>query len=135
MTTPAPVKKFISKRDAITFEIDDDTFKATRTIPADTVVAFTSQAEALEKASGDFAQQYEIIKEILGIALLPESQDLFKKRLKDNDNPIDFDMLIEVVTWLIGEVMGGFPTPPLLSSTDTPELSGTPLTDGAPVSV
>lgn len=130
----AEPKRFQSKREPLRFFIDDDEFLAPPSLPAGMLVEFTQLKSRLRNSNVESAEQQW--QEIIGIfekILLPESFELFKRRIRDPHNPIDMSMVVDVMYWLFGEAYSNFPTPPPShsSSTSQSENDGGNSTDGA----
>src|SRR3546814_698850 len=94
-----PVKDFTRKRERIVFRIDDDLFEAATAIPGDMITEFATRYADI----GDVpvAQQLAVMRDVLGLVLLPESHARFIKRLSDVANPIELEQTVDVVTWLL----------------------------------
>jgi len=128
---PDEIKRFASRRPPVTFEVDDEKFTAVGAVPAEMMKDLMAQAENL-RAGGAFAEQYASIKAIVESVLLPDSLEVFRARLADLANPIDFDVLAEVSTWLVSEVYSRRPTPSPSPSPEKGNGDGTPSTGGPP---
>lgn len=131
--TTAP-KDFTRKRERLTFRIDDDLFEATPALPGEVLVEFAKRFSDIDTVALD--QKLDVVKDALGLVLLPDSHALFTKRFSDLENPIEYEQASEVMTWLM-EVYGRRPTQPSSpSSTGQPSpASGTSSTDAAPQTV
>ncbi len=125
------LKRFTSRRPLISFEVDDEKFTAVGTVPAEMMKHLMGNAEKLKTAE-NFEAQYDAILAIVEAVLLPESLVVFRARLGDVENPIDFDALSEVSTWLVAEVYSRRPTPSPSPSTAPASNGGTSSTDGPP---
>src|SRR5690606_40339518 len=80
----AEPKRFQSKREPLRFFIDDDEFLAPPSLPAGTFVEFTQLKSRLRNSTVESAEQQW--QEILGVfekVLLPESFELFQRRIRD----------------------------------------------------
>jgi hypothetical protein len=131
--TTAP-KDFTRKRERLTFRIDDDLFEATPALPGEVLVEFAKRFSDIDTVGLD--QKLDVVKEALGLVLLPDSHTLFSKRFADLENPIEYEQASEVMSWLM-EVYGRRPTQPSSPSPTgqpSPE-SGTSSTDAAPQTV
>lgn len=128
---PDEVKHFTSRRPPVTFLVDDDKFFAAGTVPAELMKGLIAEAEALGAAK-TFETRYASIRTIAETVLLPDSLELFRARLADIDNPIDFDALADIATWLVSEVYSGRPTPSPSPSGTSGSSDGTSSTDGPP---
>lgn len=129
MTTP--IRDFTRKRERLVFRIDDDLFEAAPAIPGDMLTEFAKRYANIGDAPVE--QQLNVLKDALGLILLPESHARFTKRLADAENPIELEQAIEVVNWLM-DTYGKRPTEPSSPSPDglpSPE-SGTSSTDAQP---
>lgn len=102
-------KDFTKKRTRITFRIDDDRFEAASAIPAGTLVQFVVKFATLSDMSVD--KKVSVLSEVLEMVLIPESFQRLTERLTDQENPIDFDQLNDIIVWLLGEY-GLRPTQP-----------------------
>lgn len=130
----AEPKRFQSKREPLRFFIDDDEFLAPPSLPAGMFMEFTRLKSQLRNSTVESAEQQW--QEIIGIfekILLPESFELFQRRIHDPYNPIDMPTVVDVIYWLFGEAYSNFPTPPPLHSLSTSksENDGGNSTDGA----
>ncbi len=124
-------RRFTSRRPPITFFIDDDEFTAAGSVPAEQMKDLVAQVETMSAAT-DVASQYAAIKVIVDAVLHPDSLKRFQDRLADPDNPIDFEALSDVSTWLVSEVYSRRPTPSPSPSGAPANPSGTNSTDGPP---
>lgn len=113
MTTPT--RDFTRQRERITFRIDDDIFEAAPAIPGDTLTEFAVRYSDISNKPA--AEQLAVMKDALGLVLLPESHARFTKRLKDPEHPIELEQTVEVVQWLM-EHYGRRPTQPSSPSSD-----------------
>lgn len=127
----AEIKSFTSRRPPVTFLVDDEKFTAAGSVPAELMRDLMAQAETLEAAT-TFEARYTAIKVIVEAVLIPESLDLFHARLADLTNPIDFDALAEISTWLVSEVYSRRPTPSPSPSGASASSDTTSSTDGPP---
>jgi hypothetical protein len=116
--SPPAAKDFSRKRKRLDFTIDDDTFDAATALPGDIYAEFVTLYNSTSDVE-TYAQQHDLLKEALELALLPESWQRFAERLKDKHNPIDDDQLADVVLWLLEEY-GLRPTQPSQPSSDGP---------------
>lgn len=85
----------------VEFTIDGDVFKAIapRNFPANAMIRY---AETI--AEGKVFSAHE---RFFADALTEESYKLFYDRLDSGVNPINIDTMIQVASWLVGEVYGG----------------------------
>lgn len=128
------VKRFTSRKPPVTFEIDGEPFVAAGAVPAELMKDLMAQAEKLG-ASEDFEGRYAAIKAIVTAVLLPESLPGFQSRLSDTTNPIDFEALAEISTWLVSEVYSRRPTQSPSPSPASASPDGTSSTGGPPLEV
>lgn len=129
--TASEIKSFTSRRPPVSFLIDDEKFTAAGSVPAELMRDLMAQAETLEAAT-TFEARYTAIKVIVEAVLLPDSLEYFRSRLGDLANPIDFDALAEVSTWLVSEVYSRRPTPSPSPSGASASSDTTSSTDGPP---
>lgn len=125
----AEMKDFSRSMDPIQFRIDNDVFHAPARIPAQTLIEFTRKFEGLGEDS-DISKTIEAFMSTIELVLLPDSAELFKRRMGDKTNPISMDQVNDVVPWLM-EQYGLRPTQSSEDSSDgqpNPE-SGTPSTE------
>src|SRR5690606_12502417 len=108
----AEPKRFQSKREPLRFFIHDDEFLASPSLPAGTFVEFPQLKSRLRNSTVESAeQQWQDNLGIFEKILLPESFELFQRRIRDPYNPIDMSMVVDVMYWLFGEAYSNFPTP------------------------
>lgn len=129
------IKDFSRGRERVAFQIDGDVFDAALAIPAETLVKIIGQYGDNSEDYG-IKEQYKALESVLELVLFPDSYALLKKRLTDQERPIDLGQLDEIVAWLI-ERYGTRPTQPSPDSSDGPAspASGTSSTAPAPVEV
>ena len=108
------------------FRIDSDTFHVPAVLPAAVAVEFSRMTKMNPN------EQFLAIGEVLDIVMLPESAELFARRMRDPSNPIGVEHIAEVVQWLMQEY-GDRPTQPSSDSQASPMTTGTPSTAGAPL--
>lgn len=125
-----PVKDFSRPRKRLVFRIDGDLFEAAQALPGQTLAQFAVRFDGVENTTVD--KQLDAFAEALSMVLLPDSNALFQKRLKDLENPIELDQASDVITWLMEEY-GMRPTQPSSDSSTGPPnpASGTSLTGAA----
>jgi hypothetical protein len=115
------------------FRIDDDVFQCAKAIPAGIAKKIGKIARSIN--TGDESntdEQLDVVGELLDMILLPESAELFARRMLDPLKPISLNQVGDVLGWLMEEY-GGRPTQPSDNSLAPPTPSGTSLTDGAQV--
>lgn len=119
-----------TRSDPVQFSMDGDTFEAVPEIPAYVLAELVERfsTATTTDAAAQFKQMLSVIRQLL----VPDSRDLFERRLSDGANPISLPQLQELITWLMGEVYGARPTPPSSPSPAPPGGDGQPSTDGAP---
>lgn len=127
------IKDFSRKRKQLVFKIDDDTFHATAAIPAEVMIQFAERFSSADPTKMSVKDQVSIFRDVLEIALLPDSMALMRKRMSDQVNPVDMSQLDEVITWLFEEY-GMRPTQESSSSSagGSPPVSGTTSTELTP---
>lgn len=109
------IKDFSRKRKQLIFKIDDDTFHATPAIPAEVMIQFAERFSSADPTKMEIKEQVTIFRDVLELALLPDSMALMRKRMSDRENPVDMSQLDEVITWLFEEY-GMRPTTESVSS-------------------
>lgn len=126
------IKDFSRARPDVVFQLDGETFRGQRAIPADRMVELMGN---FDLGDGDSpAQVLKAMKDIFGTLLEPASADRLVERMSDFSNPIEFDQANDIVMWLFDQ-FGMRPTEqpgPSGPGQASPE-SGTTLT--APTSV
>ncbi len=114
-------RDFSQPRKRIIFKIDPDEFEAFPAVPVDAMqelAALGSKFSGIdetdpEKVTGALAA----IKEAVDTMLLPESAELFKKRMaKYAHNPIDIGQFMQVFQWLSEVYANRPPASPATSS-------------------
>lgn len=123
------IKDFTRKRKPIQFTIDEDTFNAVPTIPAETMIEFAESMSSADPTKMSPGEMVGALRRVIEMVLHPESLKRFKERMKDPQNPIDMEQLDEIVTWLFEEygmrptqepsnsLSGGSPVVPGIGST------------------
>ena len=131
MTAPT-VRSFDRARaNPVQFMLDGELFEAVPDIPAKAMADLAGKATQVGSTT-DTTAQWAAIVDIMQSLLVPDSRARFDTRLSDPANPITLQQLIDLFTWLMGEVYGGRPTMPPSPSPATPPDGGTVSTDGAP---
>lgn len=127
-------KDFTKQREAISFTIDPDTFRAYPAMAAQTLIDFAAKAKALDSADG--AAMIGVYREVLAEVLEPDSFERFTARMADRLNPIDPSQVSDIVAWLF-EQYGMRPTQPSEPSPTGPSSPepGTSSTAVTPVEV
>lgn len=98
------MKKFNAAKasEAVTFEVDDDTFEA---IPATSLPA---NVLAVYFQNINEGKLFEAHEGFFKTVLTEESHKAFADRLSSTEKPINIILLGEIASWLLGEVyMGG----------------------------
>lgn len=90
----------------LTFVLDDFEYTALPPTPAQFAVFMSSQAESRE-VSDRVAGVIDFFDGLLTV----EAARQFRKRLLDRDDPFDFDMVQEIMEWLVEE-WAAHPTQP-----------------------
>lgn len=127
-------KDFTKQREAISFTIAPDEFRAYPAMAADTLINYAARLQNL--ASGTVEDQYAVYKTVLQELLYPDSFARFVERMGDKENPIDLEQLDDVTTWLFSEY-GLRPTQPSGPSPTGPSspAPGNGSTESTPVEV
>jgi hypothetical protein len=125
------MKDFSRPRKPIHFTIDDDSFDCAPAIPAETLMELTGEFAAMEEDDVEAAMRATMA--VLEKFLLPKSFAVFKERMGNPDNPIEFPQVNDVVMWLLGEY-GMRPTEQSSGSADglQPPAPGTTSTGSTP---
>lgn len=108
-----------------------ETFYATATIPADTLLQIM---DAQQQATADGAGIREIFEKVLAFAdavFLPESAERYAAGMKSSEWPIDMPMLSWTIERL-AEMYGGRPTAPPDPSSGGQSTTGTSSTGPSP---
>lgn len=132
------MKDFSKERKLIEFMIDGDKFDCVPAIPAQVLMDLTSEFTTMDEE--DPTQAIKAMQTVLSRFLLPASYALFEKRMADQEKPIEFPQVNDVVMWLLEEYgmrpteqpsdsVGGLPNPvPGTTSTgSTPDVVSTSL--------
>lgn len=126
-----------SRAEPVRFKMDGDVFDAVPEIPAHLMrqlaEKFGSAAEPTNPA--DVLSRYDDMLAVMRQLLVPDSREVFERRLSDGANPISLPQLQDLIVWLMGEVYGARPTPPPSPSPAPPSDGGQPSTDGAPPTI
>lgn len=96
----------------IRFRIGDAVFECMPVLPAYAVQAW---AEMSGGKDDDTAKQIMAMIDFVKMLMTPESAERFTERMKQQDNPITFTMVSDIVKWLF-EVYANRPTTPSESS-------------------
>lgn len=127
-------KDFTKQREAISFTVEPDTFRAYPAMSAQTLIDFAAKAQALDQNDG--AAMIGAYREVLAEVLEPDSFERFTARMSDRLNPIDPEQVNDIVAWLF-ETYGLRPTQPSepsLTGPSSPE-PGSGSTADTPVEV
>lgn len=94
----------------VEFSIDDEVYKAVppRSLPATALIRY---AETV--AEGKLFAAHE---RFFADALTEDSYKIFYDRLDSGQNPINITTMIEVASWLVGDIYGANPTEPVKQS-------------------
>lgn len=123
------MKTFTTKRRNVEFQIDDDVFYGIPSLPAMVALELTGVSKQLSGVEG--VEKVHLIVDLFGQFLADDSFKLFESRLSDKANPIDLEVLTDVIGWVLGEGYGLRPTVPPSSSGPGRDGGGTNSTDGA----
>jgi len=82
----------------LTFVLDDFEYTALPPTPAQFAVFMSTQAE-----SRDVSDRVAGVIDFFDGLLTEEARRTFRKRLLDRDDPFDFDMVQEIMEWLVEE--------------------------------
>jgi len=110
------VKDFTVKVKPKRFRIDDDVFEAVKMIPLGLMKDLAGLSDVVKIASIEAGM--EKITALMDLVLLPDSFEVFNRRLTDKLNPIGDEHLLPVVRWLL-EQYTKRPTQPPLPSLDS----------------
>lgn len=127
-------KDFTKQREAISFTVDPDTFRAYPAMSAQTLIDFAAKSQNLDADDG--AAMIGVYQTVLAEVLEPDSFERFTARMADRANPIDPNQVNDIVTWLF-EQYGMRPTQPSEPSPTGPSdpEPGTGSTASTPVEV
>jgi hypothetical protein len=126
------MRDFTRQPKVIEFKIDDDVFRCHPRLPAQVLMDFAVQADAMgDNPSGQ--QGMDAMVSVLQATLIPEHFTRFRERMRSPERPIDFEQVSEIVPWIMEEY-GLRPTEPSESSSDGPSspASGTSSTASTP---
>ena len=122
------IKDFTVQRENPVFTIAPDTFYGVVDLPALAATDFMHKAQEFNTA--DLNEKREILRGMFELILVPESAEIFYRRLDDKENPIGISTMNNVIEWLM-EQYGLVPTQQQLDSlngSNNPE-SGTASTE------
>lgn len=116
------------------FRVDGDVFYARPALSAASMLrAVALNDRAVD--SSDAAEQLEVIGEFMAVVLEPASAELMRRRLADDDNPVEIWQVNQMLPWLLSVGSDAeVPTPPSESSSTGSgnPASGTSSTATAP---
>jgi len=103
----AGIKKFTpkaaqSKRKPLEFEIYDETFSAVPHLQGTTLINFIEASTEPDEDKANSALIAEVMP-FFKSALLPESYERFVALTESHEKIVEFDDLMEIVSWLISE--------------------------------
>ena len=128
-------KDFTRERKSLEFRIDDDVFRARSPIPAQVLLDFAKKFSNMSPDSS-MDDQLAAFTAVLDLVLMPESREIFFRRMSDSDNPIEVGQVEEIITWLFEEY-GLRPTelPSPSAAGSASQGDGTSLTGSTPAVV
>lgn len=93
----------------ISFKVDDDIFYAAGEAPGGTVTDLALASRGVGDDEDDDGEQLQVAMSFFDQVLLPESADLFARRLRDPEQPISLQKAMKIFAWLMGRYTD-FPT-------------------------
>lgn len=130
MAEEVQFRDFTRKRKPVRFKIDDDMFECVPALGTEDIQALVTVFRGTQ-TEGDDVDEIDRttavitkIREAFRLFLLPESYEIFLRRLGDRKNPIDALQLLEIVQWIV-EIYTKRPTEPSSNSS-----SGSQIADG-----
>lgn len=130
MTEQVHFRDFTKKRRPVSFTIEDHEFHCVKGLSPKKIQRLMAVIRGSET---DETNVLERLEQTMSIFLLPESFDLFKRLVDDDDDPIDLEQQLDILRWAV-EVYTGRPlteSPDSSTSSET-GTSGTSSTAGAP---
>lgn len=112
------------------FDVDGEEFTAIPVLPATATLGLVALTEAQSNID-----RAKAVTSILDEVLVPESAERFAARMRGGDKPLGLSDALQVVTWLLSELVGTGADRPLDGDSPSPSglLSDGPTsTDGAP---
>lgn len=128
MTDEVIFRDFTQKRSPIAFGLDGQRFYCVKALSADALQDLMRPLRggklqaALKDESVDDVM--DIIRDMFEIFLLDDSFPSFLEKLRDKNDPVDVNQIVEIVSWVV-ERYAARPTQPSPSSSD-----GSPSGDG-----
>lgn len=113
------IMDFTPKREVPRFRIGTDVFTGVVEIPAELSLDFSQKASSMGDESQTPANRIATIRELINMVLVPESAEIFNRRLGDPHNPIGIASFRDVLPWLLKQYMG-IPTTPDSDSSSGP---------------
>lgn len=93
------------------FRIGNDVFTGVVEIPAELSLDFSQKAALMGTEGQSPAERIALIRELISIVLVPESAEVFNRRLGDRNNPIGLTSFREVLPWIFKQYTGTPTTP------------------------
>jgi hypothetical protein len=130
VTPDDDIMDFTPMRTAPRFRIGQDIFTGVVEIPAELALEFSQKASMMGADDQTPAERIALVRDLMGMVLVPESAKLFNHRLGDPDNPIGMSSFSAVLPWLFKKYAGTPTTPDSDSSSGPGNLeSGTSSTE------
>lgn len=121
-TTSSEIHDFTVEKPRVQFKLDGDIFTGVRDIPAVKAMEFSGHADKMTRNDVAMEERIAGFIDILRLLLVPDSADLFIKRLTDPDNPIGVQTMLKIVPWLFEQ----YSLRPTTPDSDSSAGSGNP---------
>jgi hypothetical protein len=133
VTQEARTKDFSRERPRVFLTVDGQEYDAKPALSLPMLQAVQGMQRRMKDPDADRVAEFSSMFTVL---LKAESSERFTAKLKDEENPLDFEQLGEMISWLM-EQFSGRPTGELSGSPDgsSAETTGMPSTDGVSPSV
>jgi hypothetical protein len=125
-------RDFSKKRGEVNFNIDDQRFDCFKAINPKKLQRAINAFRGIQKTAeggvneSNFSDLLERVTNTMVFFLKPESYERFDTLVNDEDadEPVDIGQLVEILTWLLGDVYAARPTKPSSESTTTSPSDG-----------
>jgi len=109
----------------VTFELDGEDFEARAAIPGAKLLDFIADAD-----SDDGGRASQALIDFMESVIIKDHQERFRALIRDEDRPIEIELLAEICEWLVGEYASR-PTESPSARFDTPSATGLGSTETA----
>lgn len=97
------MKDFTRESKKIEFKIAPDVFEVYPSIPANILLKFATSFQGLSTTAPDLVEVNRAVREMLSMALKPDSLIRFLERMESREDTIDLDQASDVIQWLFEE--------------------------------